>query len=702
MKELSKKSSCIVWAIISIIFGIVYNFACNKFKVNTNYDIYRIIIASLIAMFVGLHVIFGFKKLYEFIIDKRYIIALILLVLFTVFGINGSSIGANSMFILEPEKNNCILGTFEYIDSDEYAVEAPFSIYQKKSGMNTMANINGITKTNMNISVHVPTKNIVTLFRIYNIGYLFLSSSMALSFAWNFKFLLLILATYELMRILTKDRKFLSLIGTILVACSSFLNWWPVIEVAFGELVIISIDRFMLSKNRKYKILWSLVFAYSALSYILQLYLPYVIAFGYIFLGLAIWIIIKNWKQYKFEKIDLICFLGIILIIALVGICFYLTNKEAILAILNSSYPGKRDLENGGKGIKYLFSYLYSFMLPYAQNFDTKEVASFLSFFPIPLILGMVYLYKNEKNSEFLLPMLIVIVLEVVWCMSGLPTIVSKITLLNKVPIERCAVAIELGSIYLYMYMFANIKEKVLKQTHALYIILAILALLFFIPLPDKLNTRGNLYIFAMIEALCGFSLLNIGDKNYEKIFLFCAVVITLISGITINPIAKGTSVMTDTKLAKKVQEEVAKNENSIWITENIDMVVTNYLVSQGAKTLNATQTYPSQEFWKLVLGSSVEKYKDIWNRYSHIEVEIIDNLEDCKVELVSNDLIKLYLTPNKLKELGVAYIVTYKNLEEVWKNGMSIEKIYSKNAEEDTKIFGEKVEGIYIYQFVN
>ena len=41
--------------------------------------------------------------------------------------------------------------------------------------------------------------------------------------------------------------------------------------------------------------------------------------------------------------------------------------------------------------------YLYSFMLPFIQNVDTMEYASFLSFFPVPIIMALIYLYKKES-----------------------------------------------------------------------------------------------------------------------------------------------------------------------------------------------------------------------------------------------------------------------------------------------------------------
>lgn len=648
------------------------------------------------------------KKVIDFVLEKRYWIALICLALFTVFGLSLSSMGAITNWILEPEKANNIIGTYRFIRSDEYAVDTLLTAGQLHNGFARISDLIASGKTDMFFTIYVPIKSLLMLFRIYNIGYLTSSLYLGYSFAGAFKLIASLLITYEFFLILTDKKKYLSLVGTILVMASSFIAWWfrEAIEIiALGELALIALDKFMNSKDTKWKAVWTAVFSYSAISYILVLYPAWQVSFGYVFLSLAIWVIIKNFKNYKEnnynKKIDIICL--VCLLIAVIVVCgiFYFTSRDAITAIINTSYPGARD-ETGGHGIKYLFSYLYSFMLPFRQDFDVMEFASFMSFFPVPLIMGLVYLYKKEKHGEFILPLLVAIVLETVWCMSGMPAILAKFTMLNVVPVERCAVAVGLASIYLYIYMFANVEEKIFKQTHSGYIVLAILIALFFIDVPTVLNTKGNLYIFVMIEALGGFLLLNIGDKNYQKLFLGFAVIVSLVSSVFVNPVSIGIKPITETDFAKEVQKEVAKRPDAIWITENMDMVVSNYLVAQGAKTLNATQTYPEEDFWNKVLGDKAEEYKEIWNRYAHIRVMVIEEEEQAKVELASNDHINLYLTPSKLNELNIHYIVSYKDLEDVWKDGMSIQKIYSKKPAEETYIEGEKVEGIYIYEFVN
>ena len=699
MKEVSKKTGVFIWSIFSIIFAVIYTLICDKIGVyNNNLYFERITVVFAIAEFFGLNIIIGFKNLWDFIIEKRYIIALICLVTFTLFEFSGSSMGAVTSWILEPEKNNTVLGNFRPIRSDEYAVDTFFSVSQIKNNFNQFSYLLG--NKNMFVNIYVPIKIILSIFRIYNIAYIILPNfSMAYSFVGNFKLIASILITYEFLLILTNNKRYLSVIGTMLIIGSSFINWWfreAIDIIAFGELSIILLDSFMQSAGIRKKLLISTFLAYSITAYIFILYPAWQISFGYLFFVLAIWVFLKNRKEYKFKKIDLICFILTAAFISIFLVFFYNNSYDAILKILKTSYPGARN-ENGGKGLIYLFGYLYGPFLPFEGIVDSMAFASFLSFFPIPIIMALVYIYKKEKHIEFLLPMLVVLVLETIWCISGFPQIISKITLLNMVPVERCAVAVGLGSIYLYIYMIANVDEKFIKQINSAYIVLAILILIFLIPKPSKFNTISYLNKFAIIATAGGFLLLNFSDKRYRNVFLFFAVIITLISGLTVNPIVKGIKPITKTDFAQFVQNEVSKKSDAIWITENMDMVVSNYLVAQGAKTLNATQTYPNEKFWKRILENKTDENKDTWNRYAHIRV--LFTSEDSSVFLGAEDKVVLNLNKEKLKELNVHYIVSYKdNLEQE----LNLKKIYSKKANEKTIIEGQAVEGIYIYEFVN
>ena len=154
-----------------------------------------------------------------------------------------------------------------------------------------------------------------------------------------------------------------------------------------------------------------------------------------------------------------------------------------------------------------------------------------------------------------------------------------------------------------------------------------------------------------------------------------------IITGATVNPLQKGISVLTDKPLAQKVQEIVAEDsENNLWITDNTSFFMPNYLLASGAKVLNSTNVYPNFDLYETVLTETDfndENIRKIYNRYAHVTMEITKN--ENKVELIYQDSIRVKLTPQKVKELRIKYIVSTRDVEEFDTKDVDFEQIYNE-----------------------
>lgn len=684
---------------ISVIIAIIYEILLKYiFKVETEYLIDKIIVDSLILSFIGFHIAFGISKLYDFIIKHRFKIASVCVIVFTLLQYSGSSNGILSNLVLEPEKNNMLLGVNRSIRSDEYALETPLAVSQKNNNYNYNNELlRGITTDVFSI-VHAPVKDILSIGKLYNFGYFFLSSGMALAFYWNLRFFVLILVSYELCSIITNKNKGISVVATIIIVFSGAVQWNYsnafVDILIFGQLALVLLDKFMNSDKFKIKLLCLIGITLSAISYIFTFYPAYMVALGYVFLALAIWIIIKNRKNVKINLKDIISIAGCIAVIIILCFRYLNLSSNTLDIVYNTSYPGERT-ETGGGALPYLFSYLYNFLLPYMEIGDNCSLASIISLFPIPMIMAILYMYKKEKHISFLLPLSIVGVLETVFCISGFPEIISKITLFNYTLVERVAVAVGFANFYLLIYMLANIQENFVNIKSAIRISLILICVVAFVPLPTAISNRGYMSLFAALLCLYTFAFLNNGDLRYRKVLLTFLVIFSLIGGLLVNPITKGVYAVTDTDFAKSIQKIVAEDEDALWITTDNIMVLANYAVANGAKTLNSTNIYPNANIFKTVLGKEKsEEQKDIWNRYAHIEIVIDD---ENKVELKDKDKVKLYITVDKLKELNIDYIITYD--EKISEKNIEVEKIYEKKNEDELKINDKQVTGLYIYK---
>lgn len=73
----------IISTVLAIICELISSFIINK---TNNIQIYKIIIESAIIIFIGLHFTVGIKKLYNFLIENRYKLSVILIIVSTVMG----------------------------------------------------------------------------------------------------------------------------------------------------------------------------------------------------------------------------------------------------------------------------------------------------------------------------------------------------------------------------------------------------------------------------------------------------------------------------------------------------------------------------------------------------------------------------------------------------------------------------------------
>lgn len=343
---------------------------------------------------------------------------------------------------------------------------------------------------------------------------------------WNIKFYSLLLISYELFLILTDENKNMSAVGAVVILFSGLVQWnFKNIEsLILLELITVLVQKFFEYKKTYQKSIIAILAIISSILLVFT-YTPYVISFGYIFIALIVWILIKNKENILKNKLSNI--IGIItIILSILGIVILSCNIEGHTESLERYYR---------TGISYVFNYLYNILLPFNDVEEKAVLGSFISIFPIPMLVSLYYLFSKEKHAEFLLPITIVSVLETIYCISGLPAIFENITLFSKTDISCVAPAINFANLLIIFYFLGNVKEKIIKFKNTIRISLAIVCILIFIERPVAFATNSYLYLFVAELCLLVFLFLNYDDKKYRNVFLFFLCLITLISGLPVS-----------------------------------------------------------------------------------------------------------------------------------------------------------------------
>ncbi len=445
-----EKEKNLILVLISIILASITEFifvnSGNTFSISREITLFGIFI------FIGLHFTIGFKKLYTIIVENRFKISGVMIII------------------------SSLLGFFQN---------------------------------------HVELKDWI------------LDTESILSLWWNIKFYGLVLVSYELFSLITDNNKVYSIIGTIVIVFSGAIQWnfTKIDSLIFGQLIIVLLDKLLKEDKKIVKIILAIGIFASIVAYCFT-FEGYAIAFGYVFLALIIWVLIKNKELLKNKKTLII----IVSTLVTSTIC-------AVIAKVVSQIHYNDTMIDEGRGIQYLFTYLYNIVLPFKDLSINSLYGSFISIFPLPMLFALYYMYKNDDNVEFLLPITIVSILETVFCMSGLPEIVNKISLFSNVSISRCIVAVNLANVYILFYTLKHIDKKIFSITSAIRIAVVLMIVVGFISYPEKIATRMYLNLFMIEICLLSFLYSIFHDKNYKNVLLFFLCLITLIGGITVNPI---------------------------------------------------------------------------------------------------------------------------------------------------------------------
>ena len=694
-KEIIKKLLIVLLCslLISIIMQLANHFL---FDNPVKYTVHKIILYAGIYSFFLLHVAFDIEKLYDFIINNRYKIAGILLIVLTLLQFTNSSNSYYSLVTFEKDKYSSVFGKHVSYLSDEYSVETPIAVSQSLNSYKYFNPFLRGTQTDVFTIVHAPVLNLLSIGKIYNIGYLF-GSHIGLAFENNFKTIFLALATFELLEIITGKKKLYSLIGAFVLTTSIAVQINLSLIIACGEAALVLFDQYLININKKKKLLCALGIILLGINYTFTFYPAFLVPFGYLFLALAIWIFLKNKSNYKPRVIDLVILTVSIVIIVLFVITYFYKSADALNIIKDTVYPGNR-IAVKVNGLPLLFTYLYNFLIPFMMFKDNFVTASIFGLFPIPLIIAIIYWIKGEvvEHKKFLIPLTIFSAFMLIFVTLGFPNIINKFTLMSFSIQERASSALALGSFYMLIYIMANIQKDYMNKVFKILLIELLLIIIAFWGLPQELS--NNKLFFSLVPGvfcLFAYCFLNIDKREYKILFVFLFVLIAF-PGLFFRPVTIGAHDLTDLDISVKIRE--LSKDDSLWIGADLPRGLSNLLVANGAKTVTSVATYPNKDMYIKLLGSEALDKDIAWNRYGQFETKLSD-INDVRKETKSDDIINLYINYDGLKKLGIKYLLTYDDEETIRSKGIPAAKIYEKINENQSIVEDEIPKGIYIYE---
>lgn len=667
-----------------------------------NWQIYAIFAGILLITSV---IVFN-KKIRDFIYKYRFALAGGIFVLCVIFEISGSSIGQWCNYF-NSEDSDIVLGTSRYIRSDEFCLTTPYFFSQSMSDSENAYEYfsdyaNGY-ESDLFMGIRQPIKHILTVFRPFTLGYLFLSPAKGLSFWWCGKLIALFLATFEMGMFLTKKNKGLSFIMTSLITFSPLVQWWFSTGAAdiiiFTEAAMLLFNKYLTERKLWKRLLLLVGILYMAGCFIMLLYPSWQVPFVYIILVFTAWIIISNRKKIALKWYDYASVAAGLAGLAAVFVYIFTKSADAIELISNTVYPGER-LETGGGSFANMFTYpmdIWFSITNFGFGPNISESATVFDLFPFGFILPIVVMIKNKKKDWLSIMLLGLNLFFFIWIAVGFPKVLAQITFMSNSQSARTMLAFGFVNVILLVRGLSMAKESVKCKT-SIGISVGITGVVMIIAAlttaGDYLNVTGKKLLILALGASCILlfvtliAFMQYHKKNGSLTAILLTIIIAMTCGIMTNPVRKGVDSVYDIDWVEEILDVCEVNgKEDIWAIEcsNLDALpYANVGLLCGVKTINATAVYPNMELWGILDTSG--SYSDVYNRYAHIGICVKESGEP-EFELLTADSFKVYITFEDLKKAGVTYITGMKDLSE-----------YAENSDCDVTLVSEN-KGIYIYR---
>lgn len=611
----------------------------------------------------------------------------VLLIILSILQINGSSMGMyHNMLYGDSQSDKALLfGKPQSIRSDEWVVNTQKIISQKNNGFSTVNNNvgNGENETLIN---DVPTTNWSVIFKPQNLGFLVLPFNNAFSLRWWIMSYLLVLSCYFFVLMMIPRKKLLASLLSLAMLFSPFIQWWytngtlgSIYYSLFGAVVF---TKLLNLKKRSSACLWSILLAYIAVCFVLILYPPFQIPCALVLIAFAVGYFLNKRKRIdiKILKRNLLYFCGaIILAISTVGLFVY-QNYDVIKTVQNTAYPGRRVITSGGFNLEYLLS---SNLSPILQSVtrtnaylngttNQSEASNFILLIPF-LLLPLIFLaykkYRKDKKIDFILiTSLILLGIMLAWLFIPGLDVLGIITLLRNVPLSRLLIGLGLLNFIIIIEFIKLYTQSEIRFSLKTSIIYALLVFIFYLLLDFHVMLLYPTFIGYKLAVVLAIPIALIVFCIMRKHFKLAALgllMFALASTFRINPIYKGTAILTETPLSQAIQT-IDKTSDKKWVTDSL--MTENFAAMNGKKSISSVYSYPQFEIWNNTFKTTNQK--NIYNRYAHVSFSF-DRDKQASLEptlsLISGDQFKVSVEPcdNFLKNDNIGFIITTKEFSD-------------------------------------
>lgn len=599
----------------------------------------------------------------------RVLLGVATLALAVLLELSGSSIGMWDSYVhdVSHPDEGVILGVNRPIRSDEWALFTPMTLSQYHNDFGLESDIIRGTDTDVYMVYGQPVRDWSIIFRPFQIGYLFLDAAKGLAFYWFGKLIALFLVSLEFGLLLADRKKRLALAYAFLVTLAPVVQWWFSVNafpdmLVYGQGIVLCVAGYMGTTSYQKRALYAAGLFLLCGAYLLVMYPPWQISFFYVFLVIGLWVIVTRWKESRFEwkkDIPLLGGAGLLLLICM-GLIIY-RSWDVIRTVMNSAYPGQR-LEKGGMGLSALFRYVGNLFLPFISSglpHNECEMALFYDCFPLGIAAAVMLRRRGGRRDGLSFCLFGLLTFLGLYVVLGFPPFLSKLLLMSKSQAGRAIVALSYVNLLLLIRSLAMIEQRQVRPRRAEAVILAACFAVIMVYYSSRWAYSGYYTPKMFLICMIILAIISLTALIGQKPFCVIMIALSIVIGGTVNPVRTGLDFMENNSLGQAVQA-FSEQSDGKWLAVSDPWMLGNYLIANGAPTINSTNTYINTELWKVLDPDG--QYYEMYNRYAYQSVDLTDSGQ-LQVELRHADLNHIVMNVDDLPRIGVEYIVSKKDL---------------------------------------
>ena len=369
-------------------------------------------------------------------------------------GMTGSSVGAlYTEGALVSSDARTLAGLPRAIRSDEWGVITPMAIGQVSHHPQLPILNRNIGPEGQNMLIvgmsGVPVSHLSSIAKPATWGFHLFDLRRALAWYWWFPVFACWLAVWWMLCLLVPQRPMLGLLTSTLFLCSPYVaawSYWPAYAVFFPAFSLCMLLLILKQPGRLANLVLGAALGVGLAGFVLLLYPPWQVSLGFLFLLL---VGAHLWDRRRTLSIDLVLIASLLIaasVTLLILWQWWLDARDAVMAMLDTLYPGRRVSETGGGfSLAVLLRGFTNLTSMFAVDFgggpmNQSEAASFHYLF-LPLLAALGFRGQAAWRDRIVQVLLLFIAWGLLFIFKGIPLAVANLSLWGRVPsirVELC------------------------------------------------------------------------------------------------------------------------------------------------------------------------------------------------------------------------------------------------------------------------